>query len=70
MKVVSYVYNTLSKIARRFMEKMRIIGLVMFLVGIILLVVWSQGYTAFLLPAIIVGGGGAFLLFLSSGNKK
>ncbi len=52
------------------MKKVRIISLAMFVIGISLLVVWSQGYTAFLTPSIIVVGGGTVFISLSKQNSK
>ena len=41
-----------------------ITGLVMFVIGIILLVVWSQGSGGAFLPGIILIGGGVVLMWL------
>ena len=48
-----------------------IIGLVIFVIGVIVLVVWSLGNQAALLPGIIVTGAGLVIMWLlgSSGSS-
>lgn len=65
MYIDRWMYNALSQWVRRIIKKMRIIGLVMFVIGILLLVVWSQGFTVFLTPGLLIGGGGLVLIALS-----